>query len=255
MEKLIDKLGLYDIWTTLFPGGVFLIFTRTMYVFMNTLPDLLLDTDGVLAKLFLICKAEICVPNTLNELLIFFMIAYVSGSVLHELGSIFKSSVLYRAGKPTEFLFSNDKGLFSSEEIQRLQIIYNRLMGTSAKIENRESSKQISRELFHIMNTVLQREKISSRYVKLNVIYNTCITLSIAFMTTLCMVILFDIEYVVQGKYDRIFPTISLAVGLLFGVIMLVLRGKKYYRYWVRNIVFAYYEWDENVFSKAQEEV
>ena len=38
MEKIIEKMGLYDIWTVFFPGVVFLDLVKTLYGFMLTLP-------------------------------------------------------------------------------------------------------------------------------------------------------------------------------------------------------------------------
>lgn len=252
MEKLIEKLGLYDIWTTIFPGGVFLILTRTLYGFMSTLQDMLPGIDGVVAKLLLVYKMSIYVPVTLNELLVFFMLSYVAGSVLHELSSIFKHRILYSAGRPTEFLLESDKGLFSDEEVKRLKAVYRELTETAIIDNNKERLPLKSQELFHAMNAALQSRKISGQYVKLNVIHNTCLTLSVTLMLNLGLVLLFDLEFLIYGRCDWIFPTIILVVTLAISIAVLMKRGKKYHRYWVRNIVFAFCQMNREESLKTQ---
>lgn len=252
MDKLIDKLGLYDIWTTIFPGGVFLIFSKTLYRFMSTLQDVLLCIDGAVARFLLICRANIYVPDTLQELLVFFMLSYVIGSALHEIGSMFKHRVLYRAGKPTDFLLDSSRGLFSGGEVKRLKTVYRELTGTSVNDGSKEDLALRSRELFHVMNATLQIRKVSGQYVKLNVIHNTCLTMSVALILNFGVVLLFDLEFLVLGRYDWILPTISIAVALGIGIVVLIKRSTKYYNYWVRNIVFAYLEMDREESLKAE---
>lgn len=252
MDKLIDKLGLYDIWATIYPGGVFLILIKTLYYFMSALKEVLSDIDGIAARLLLICRANIYVPDTLQELLVFFVLSYVTGSVLHEMGSMFKHRVLYRAGKPTDFLLESNRGLFSGEEVKRLRAVYRELMGTSVNDGNKENLALRSRVLFHAINTTLQIRKISSQYAKLNVIHNTCLTMSVALILNFGVVLLFDLEFLILGRYDWILPTISIAVALGIGIVVLIKRSTKYYNYWVRNIVLAYLELDREGSLKAE---
>ncbi len=257
MDKLIEKLGLYDIWATIFPGGVFLILARTLYDFMNTLQDTLSGVDSVVAKLLLVYRARIYVPSTLNELLVFFMLSYVVGSILHELSSIFKHRVLYSAGKPTEFLLESDRGLFSEEEVKQLKAVYRELMETSVNNDDKDDKDDKERllfksqKLFHIMNAALQSRKISGQYVKLNVIHNTCLTLSVTLILNLGLILMFGSEFLIQGRCDWILPTISLVATLGISIAILIKRGKKYHRYWVKNIVFAFCQMNREKSLKA----
>ena len=45
MENLFQKMGLYDIWTVLFPGTIFLVGGRALYDFMASLGQILSTTD------------------------------------------------------------------------------------------------------------------------------------------------------------------------------------------------------------------
>ena len=252
MDKLIEKLGLYDIWTTIFPGGIFLILARTLYGFMSTLQDMIPSVDGVVAKLLLVCRVGIYVPDTLNELLVFFMLSYVAGSVLHELSSIFKHWVLYSAGRPTEFLLESDRGLFSDEEVKLLKDVYRKLMETPFNDSDKENLPFKSQRLFRAMNAELQSRRISGQYVKLNVIHNTCLTLSVALMLNLGVVLMFDLGFLISGRHDWIFPTISLVAALGISIVVLIKRSMKYHRYWVRNIVSAFFQIDKEESLKTQ---
>lgn len=251
MEKLIDKLGLYDIWTILFPGSFFLMVSKTIYDFMVMLPEMIQHTTSVMERLFLIFKTDVYVPSTVYELLFFLLLSYIFGSILHEISSVFKHKILYKHGSPIDFLWDSHKGVFNEEQINMLMPIYQQVYGTSDAVKEKTHGKQESRKFFHEINLSLQRTQIANQYVKLNIIHNTCITLSVALFFELSLVVLFVIDFWFRGRLELIFPTVNLIPVLIAGQYVFIYRSKKYYKYWVRNIVLAYYEWYKNVFTKA----
>ena len=58
MEKIIEKMGLYDIWTVFFPGVVFLDLVKTLYGFMLTLPCSISKKTSIIEQVFIFCKAK-----------------------------------------------------------------------------------------------------------------------------------------------------------------------------------------------------
>jgi len=240
LDKLIEKMGLYDIWTILFPGAVFLVAIKTIYNFMLLLPEQILKTTRVIEKIFIFCEANIYAPGTVYELMIFLLYSYFVGLMLHEISSLFKNRVMYKQGKPIDFLLDSKGGVFEDEEIQILMPMYIQLNGGAFTLNDNEKQKKESRSLFHKINADLQRKKVASQYVKLNVIYNTCATLGITLIFILGLVLAFEIEFIILKKFDLILSIISLDVILIVGIYILLSRSKRYYKYWTKNIVLAY---------------
>lgn len=107
MEGFINKMGLYDIWTVLFPGVVFQVGTRTLYEFMVSLPKLLSAAPKLTEKLCVFLQIGIAVPSDIYEFLVLLILSYFCGLILHELSSIMKRRVIYRKGDPRDFTSSS----------------------------------------------------------------------------------------------------------------------------------------------------
>ena len=94
--------------------------------------------------------------------------------------------------------------------------------------------------LQHRINIELQKKKIASQYVKLNIAYNTCGTLEVAIMLVLFIAALFEVEFIALKNLVYLRPVIFLDIFMVICIYFLSHRSKKLYVYWVRNMVFAY---------------
>lgn len=240
LEKIIEKMGLYDIWTVFFPGVVFLVSVKTLYNFMLTLPEYILKETSITGRIFIFCKVKVYIPDTVYGLLVMCLCSYLAGLILHEISRLMKNRVVYKKGKPTDFLLDSEEGIFSEEQIQKLMPMYTYLYGGPLTLNEKEQLKKESHFIFQKINIELQRKKVASQYVKLNIVYNTCAALEVAIILVLCMVIIFEIEFVVLKRYGILLPVIALDIFMIMCIYFLSNRSKKFYKYWVRNIVLAY---------------
>lgn len=241
MEKLIEKMGLYDIWTTLFPGAFFCVSIKSIYDFMLALPAYVIETKGLSEQIFIFLKMNIYAPNTIYKLLIFLFFSYFLGLILQEISSMFKKLFLYKKGQPIDFLLDSKWGIFNDAQIQALMPIYIQFNGNNFTLDNDEKQKEESRTLFHKINAYLQRMKIANKYVKLNIICNTCATLGVAVMLMLFIASAFEIEFVVFcRRFDILISIICFDVILIISIYIFIYKSKKYYIFWVRNLIFAY---------------
>lgn len=225
---------------SVFPRCVFLIAVKTLYNFMLSLPEYISKATGVIEQMFIFCKAKVYIPDSIYELFVFSLCAYFIGLILHEISSIFKSRVMYKEGKPVDFLLDSYGEVFDEEQINALMPMYIRLYEKPFTLNDREKLKKESRIIFRKINAELQRKKIANQYVKLNIVYNTCATLGVATMLILCMIALFEVEFIFLKRYDALFSVTVLDVLLVICIYFFISRSKKYYKYWVQNIVLAY---------------
>lgn len=242
LEKIIEKMGLYDIWTVFFPGMFFLVSVKTLYNFILAVSRYISENTGIIEKMFVFCKANVYVPDTIYEFLIMCLYSYLVGLILHEISRLIKNKVVYKNGKPTDFLLDPEAGIFSKQQIQELMPMYIYLYGGDFSLNEKEKLKEESRFIFHKINVELQRKKIANQYVKLNIVYNTSATLGAAIMLVFFMAILFEIEFVALRKFDILIPTTILDIFMVISIYFLLNRSKAFYKYWVRNIVLAYYD-------------
>ena len=170
MEKFFDKMGLYDIWTVLFPGVIFLIGVRSLYNFMLSLSGLLSTTPGMIGKFGLILQMNIATPSDIYELLVLLAFSYLCGMILHELSSILKHKLIYPKADPRALLLDESAGILSSQELRNLMPLLKSLNnGKDFSQSEPEKLRDESKYLFHRMNKKLQE----------NIIYNMCGTLCI----------------------------------------------------------------------------
>lgn len=255
MEKIFDRMGLYDIWTILFPGIIFQIGVRSLYDFMMSLHKLLSETPEVLGKLGLLLHIDVTVPTDIYEFLTLLVFSYLCGLILHELSSILKHRLVYRKGDPRALLLNETTGTLSSQELHRLMPLLKSLNnGKEFSQTEPEKLREESKFLFHRMNKKLQDIKKSGDYAKLNIIYNTCSTLCVVLVLLALVVLAFGIEFLFNQKFSSFFYSLMILGIMIVLLLILLLRSKRYYKYWVRNIVFAYEElcWNNNDSSMAR---
>lgn len=249
MEKFFDKMGLYDIWTVLFPGVIFLIGVRSLYNFMLSLSGLLSTTPGMIGKFGLILQMNIATPSDIYELLVLLAFSYLCGMILHELSSILKHKLIYPKADPRALLLDENAGILSSQELRNLMPLLKSLNnGKDFSQSEPEKLRDESKYLFHRMNKKLQEKKKSGDYVKLNIIYNMCGTLCIVLAILSLITFAFGGNFFFHKEYFAFLYSLIILGIMIILLLILLFRSKRYYIYWVRNIIFAYEElcWDNN---------
>lgn len=250
MEKMIEKLGLYDIWTMIFPGMIFICGLNTIHEYIIELLKNTCDVNKVENVRFNLLK--IYYPVDIGEIIIFVLISYLFGHVLHELSSIVKN-IVYRKGKPTELLLELNGKVLSDQEIQTYMPMFIRLnsspkFSSDCALQRRNKSKII----FNKMNTELQSRNISQKYVKLNLIYNTCLTICVAILLLQLYALLYCIIIFIRNQHILIDGLIRILVALIPIFYLLFHRSKRYYIYWIKSIVAAYANLYEKEIAKDE---
>lgn len=242
-------MGLYDIWTVLFPGVIFLIGVRSLYNFMLSLSGLLSTTPGMIGKFGLILQMNIATPSDIYELLVLLAFSYLCGMILHELSSILKHKLIYPKADPRALLLDENAGILSSQELRNLMPLLKSLNnGKDFSQSEPEKLRDESKYLFHRMNKKLQEKKKSGDYVKLNIIYNMCGTLCIVLAILSLITFAFGGNFFFHKEYFAFLYSLIILGIMIILLLILLFRSKRYYIYWVRNIIFAYEElcWDNN---------
>ena len=243
MEKIFDKMGLYDIWTVLFPGIIFFISVSSLYNFMIALSGILSTIPETVGNLGIIFQMAIAIPSNIYEFLVFLAFSDLLGLILHELSSILKHKVVYRKGDPRSLLLDETAGILSRQELCCLMPLLKSLNnGNDFTQSDPKKLRDESKFLFNRMNKYLQNQKKSSDYAKLNITYNMCGTLCIAFVLLSFLTLTFGMSFILQKEYVAFFYSLII-LGITIALsLILFYRSQRYYRYWVRNIVFAYEE-------------
>lgn len=242
-------MGLYDIWTVLFPGVIFLIGVKSLYNFMLSLSGLLSTTPGMIGKFGLILQMNIATPSDIYELLVLLAFSYLCGMILHELSSILKHKLIYPKADPRALLLDENAGILSSQELRNLMPLLKSLNnGKDFSQSEPEKLRDESKYLFHRMNKKLQEKKKSGDYVKLNIIYNMCGTLCIVLAILSLITFAFGGNFFFHKEYFAFLYSLIILGIMIILLLILLFRSKRYYIYWVRNIIFAYEElcWDNN---------
>ena len=238
MEKMVERLGLYDIWTTLFPGMIFAGGIKTLCDYMLKIlqrKPYMIDNSIEFQQL------KIFYPTDIYGLFSFIVVSYLCGHILHELSSMAKQHIIYRKGKPTELLLEKKSKVLNSQQIQMYNQVFLKLNGNQKYSEDDfEKRRKESQNIFNIMNTELQSKGISSRYVKLNLIYNMCFTVCMAILLMLMHIFVFVIYQFIKHRNLYISELLGIVIALMAVFLVLYLRGNRYYIYWVRNIVVSY---------------
>ena len=253
MEKFLDKMGLYDLWVVLIPGIIFQFGTKSLYHFMTTLPGLLTASSGTVEKLGLLLEIDITPPSNIYDFLILLTLSYLCGLILHELSSILKCRIIYRKGDPRTLLLNKTSGTLNCLELHRLMPLLKFLNGgEDFSQSDPEKLKAVSKYLFHQMNQELQSKKKAGDYVKLNIIYNMCATICVVFVFMALIVFAFGAEYLINKEYFSFFYSFIIEGFIIASLLLLISRSKRYYKYWVRNVVFAFEDlYRNNIDSSA----
>lgn len=242
MDKLAEKLGLFDLWVVFFPGAIFTTLIKSTYTFMTSLQNLPHASSSLFSKCVSFVNMNIYSPSSLYDFILWIIISYFLGLVIHEFASFFKKKCYYTSGSPCDNLLDTSKSVFNLEEIQfYLPMMISLNANHEFSYSDNEKLKRESRNVFNQMNIKLQDGNIAERYVKLNIIHNLSNNLSISLLLIFLFALLFEIDFLFSCKIEFVFYSMAYVLTLLAVGVLFMHKSKKYYVYWVRNIVRAYY--------------
>lgn len=239
MEKIVEKMGLYDIWTNMFPGIVFIGGLSTLHNYIKILPNLIINTSYYMEKLFFISNVPIYFPQNIYELFMLLIASFFVGLILHEISSNFKKIIFYK-GKPSELLLNSEGKVFNQQQIDEFIPIFTKLNNNHPFSEEKAKNRQESKKIFNYINSELQANDLAKKFVKLNVIYNSCCTLAVTMILLLVYIISYCIEFLLKKEFQKIIALLNIVVVLIFLTYILINKSKRYYIYWTRSIIFAY---------------
>lgn len=227
MDKMTEKVGIYDLWTVFFPGTIEILGMMFCYH--------IVEIDGDCNKLFINWKT----PNDISSWVVFILLSYFVGIILQEIGR--KLRKLFRLDNATEGLLSVENRIFTKHEIEVFTQLYMN-HGYKGKTRSTKESKRI----FRSINTSAQEQEIADRYVKLNVLQNMSLSLAVVMLIEAVVFFIIAFYYLlVAHKPFECIKMLMLCVTLIFLFIVFLKRSERFDRYWVRNIVYSVYKWEK----------
>lgn len=208
MEKVLDRLGIYDFWIIIVPG----FFLMCSVAFTS---DVLLGTS--------IMQVGI---TKFNDYIVFLLLVYFVGVVLQEIGSLLKK---------VKFLFYNER---ASNPIELLTDDERIILGDA--LRSRFPQISHTRTQYNLVNILLQEKSVASRYMKLNVLSLTSRNCSISFLIVITISI-----YSICCKINDKLPIDILAhlgivvvCALLF--FLFINRANRFQQMWMKQILRAF---------------
>lgn len=216
MEKISERIGLYDLWVTFFPGtigAICIVLLLGMYKYVSAFTyNLDKFTDYLITF----------IPANTSEWCLFILCSFFVGIVLQEIGRLLK--IKLKLNNAADGLFDEKKGVFSSQEIKKLKT---------------QKYGGDSKAAFHYLNTVAQKAGIAEKYAKLSVLQNMSLSLASAMLLgTIGGGVLFVISIVKKSFHGGLLSGIAIVL-CIFLLALFLKRSERFNRYWVRSIVYA----------------
>lgn len=218
MDRIGEKIGLFDFWAVFFPGAIGMLehILFSMFLSCNKCSDLALNSIKYL-------------DNVIVWIVVIFLSIFV-GTVFQEIGRWIQK--LTGWSNAMDIFLDPKSGVFSKQEHQILTSFFCKYGWDEASTEN-------SRIIFHQISAEAQECGVATQYVKLSVIQNMSLSLSVSMIIGAIQFVVLLILYIIRGYGQMIVPVII--IFLLHAVFTIVFykRFNRFNRYWVRNIVYA----------------
>lgn len=234
MEKLSDRVGLFDLWAVFFPGSIGIL---ELLLCLGIIWSFCRDCS-------IITAFEKILSVNISGWIVLIFISFLLGIVFQEIGrwlcKVFKS--------PTASIgFLDPKnGVFTEKEIDSLRAFFIKY-GWDGK------SEAESKTIFRRINVEALERGVAERYVKLSVIQNMSLSLSVAMLLGAIMALILLVFGIANRSGYVSFVMATFFVICSFLSILFFRRSKRFNRYWVRNLVYAMSEkkrWTEDEHAK-----
>ena len=172
MDKLFDRLGLYDCWGTFVPGfiGITLVYLITGY---------LKNDESILKSVD--CNIVICI-----------VCAYLLGIFLHEIGHFFQEYIIYRKkkfkiknfissyGEPMDSFLDDDSKYLSFEEKSLYIKLYNNWIEENhITVQNNNTATKL---FFNFCDYYIEQKGKNSKSAKMQSLYGMSRSLFVFFI-------------------------------------------------------------------------
>ena len=211
MDKFAERIGLYDLWVTFFPGIISSIE--------------LLIIRGVYKNQLILSFSYI--PSETHVWLVIVLCSLFIGVILQEIGRFIRK--VFKLRNAATGLLDKSIGIFSQYEINSIKDYCNK---------NRLNTTD-SKSVFHIINTQAINNNIADKYVKLSVLQNMSLSLAVTRIFGAIGWTYLFIYSLTQKSYDKAAFFFCITIICILLTILFLKRSERFNRYWVRNIVFA----------------
>ena len=228
MEKLAERIGIFDFWAVFFPGSIgmleLLFFISTFWSIHRKCP--FLDVVNTIAL------------DNITILVILIFISLFLGIIFQEIGRWLR--IKTKKPNAADIFLNPSAGIFMDDE-------YTLLRSFLIKYGWDGKSTKGSKAIFHRINAEAQECEVAGKYVKLGVLQNMSASLSaVMLIGTITSTGLFIYSLLCNRR------NIALLMGgvdliCVFLIVLFFKRSIRFNRYWVRNIIFAMLEKNERI--------
>ena len=222
MEKLTERIGVFDLWAIFFPGAVgileLLFFGGTFWCLYSKQP------------IYEVFRKITAVDITIWIIVIGIIISLFLGIILQEIGRWIRGRA--KTSNATDVFLDPKSGIFRDNEIA---FLHNSLIhyGWDGKSQND------SKIIFHRINVKAQECGISEKYVKLSVLQNMAVSLSAAMLMGTILSTMLLVFSVLCGRGHISFFLATVDLLCVFFIVLFFRRAKRFNRYWVRNLIYS----------------
>ena len=215
MEKLIEKLGLYEIVNYLFTGIIAYMSSLYIFKYFNIIN---------LAKY----NDHLCFLKNWYYIIVLYFI----GLMLHEFSELFTKYTFFKKGLISERYFENDK------HTKILELLQGKLQNTSLGKIDLQNKSQIQ-QVFSVIYSQMQNTSSNEIIQKMNRQFGSFRTFSTIFILEDLIVIILIILSVIQRNFVYSYLLILVPIGIfsLLSIRRMYRFGNRFVDYCYRNYV------------------
>ncbi len=222
MDKLAEKIGMYDFWATSFPGAIGSITLILHYSMIKALTT----GDSVFVW------SSSCLSFDVSQWIVFVLLSVLFGTLLQEIGRWIRCC--RKRHNAAGGLLDPKMNIFTKKEIADLSLALAKY-GFNENDKNANESKR----LFHSLNIEAQEMGVATRFVKLNVLAKMSLSLAIVMLINGMCFLIETVYLLLTNSCTAVLTALSLCILSFALCVLFVKRSERLDRYWVRNIVYA----------------